>query len=100
MQQVLEEKTGIKVVDWMIYKNTPKDDIAIPEADIVVFTSPLNVDGYLACNGPRDVKMIAIGNTTANHLKQLEMEPAAVAAAPDEVSLADTVLSQVEVSLQ
>ncbi len=51
-----------------VYSNTP---IAIEpvQADIYVFTSPLNVDGFLLSNNiPSTAKIVAIGATTQQHL--------------------------------
>lgn len=57
--------------DIVVYNNLPKSDFTIPMADILVFTSPLNVQTYF---GKYELiphqTLIAIGKTTAAVLHQ------------------------------
>lgn len=57
------------VIQIQVYNNTPKKNIAQSNADILVFTSPLNVQAYLQIHKiyPHQ-KIIAIGETTKSEL--------------------------------
>ncbi|MFI5172243.1 MAG: hydroxymethylbilane synthase [Chitinophagales bacterium] len=65
---LLERKC--KVITLDVYKNAPFHAKKI-NADILVFTSPLNVEGFLLGNKIDDWQtIIAIGSTTAAHLNK------------------------------
>jgi uroporphyrinogen-III synthase len=59
-----------KVSNLIVYRNTIKKDIDIPQADIFLFTSPLNVEAYLFNGGSKNANSVAIGRTTYNTLQK------------------------------
>ena len=59
---------SIHIIEISIYK-TAIHSLTIPNSDIYVFTSPSNVDGFLADNNiPESSNVIAWGKTTEKHL--------------------------------
>lgn len=78
----------------VVYANTPKTALSIPPCDILVFTSPLNAQAYYAHYPPQAGQaVVAIGQTTAKALEQLEITNFNIAPQPHERALADTCLS-------
>ena len=80
----------IQIKDWVIYDNTPATDttLAADEFDVLIFTSPLNVDAFVQQFSIREhQKIIAIGDTTAQRLQHYGYT-ACVAHSPDEMALA------------
>ena len=55
-------------IDLILYNNSPKQNIRVPEADVYLFTSPLNVQSYLSNHGKKNILAIAIGKTTEREL--------------------------------
>ena len=70
-----------------VYSNRPKSTIPEESFDILIFTSPLNAKAYFARKTYQEEKIIAIGPTTANTLKQLQL-PCSVAEEPSESGIA------------
>ncbi|MEL7020121.1 MAG: uroporphyrinogen-III synthase [Bacteroidota bacterium] len=90
----------IEVVDLVIYDNQIRQDIALPRADILVFTSPLNAKAYFQYRPyATGQQLVAIGTTTADALRQLGMSDVHVAATPSELGLADAVLKLLSTDL-
>ena len=71
-----------------VYKNTPITEIPTQEFDILIFTSPMNVDAWLKKRTIISEKVIAIGNTTGNYLNSLHIKDVIVAKKPSEDSIA------------
>ena len=82
----------ISTTELIVYQNE-LDGKRLPEADYLVFTSPLNVDGFLQHNviTPRQ-RVFSIGPTTTAHLEQRGIRVHATASQPDEIALAKMVL--------
>ncbi len=60
-----------QVVDLPVYETIRKNDGDVPEAEILVFTSPSNVEAWFErFKIRRDQKVVAMGDATANALKQ------------------------------
>lgn len=60
-----------QVIDLVVYETLKKNSGEQPEADILVFTSPSNVEAYLEKFTIRkDQKLVAMGEATANELRQ------------------------------
>ncbi len=60
----------VKIHDLVVYKNEPVQDIEVPFADILVFTSPMNARTYLEYYDIEDgQQIVAIGPTTGNTLE-------------------------------
>ena len=64
----------VDVIDMVVYSNLPKTEFSVPDCDVLVFTSPLNVRAYFekyTLNSEQ--KVIAIGKTTADSLRNLSI---------------------------
>lgn len=57
------------IVDLVVYNNIPKKKIFSTNFDVLIFTSPLNVEAYFSVNSFHNESIIAIGETTAASLK-------------------------------
>lgn len=78
----------------VVYANTPKTALNIPNCDILVFTSPLNAQAYYQQYAPQAQQaVVAIGQTTAKALEQLGISNFNIAPHPHEQTLANTCLS-------
>lgn len=83
-----------EVIDVTVYSNQPLLDSPSIVADILVFTSPMNVQAYIQQATHWGTQtIIAIGQTTAKALRQAGCTDFLIAESPDELSLAQTVLS-------
>lgn len=81
--------TQIQAQTLVVYNNRPKTTLDIPPCDILVFTSPLNVQAYYQQYSiQKQQKVIAIGQTTANALTALGLTTYSVAPVPQERALA------------
>ncbi len=84
----------IVVFDRVVYDNKPKTAMDIPEADCLVFTSPMNAEAYFLEYEWRDFqKVVAIGQTTATALKSFKIKGFTIAETPSEEGLVKAVLS-------
>lgn len=91
MQKHLTENT--KIVDIPIYETVIEENIENTTAEILIFTSPSNVDAYFAENllDP-DQQVIAIGNSTGQKLEEIGIEYE-LPYSPDEIGLAEAVFA-------
>lgn len=81
-----------KLTDLVVYETVKKEDVKLPEAEILVFTSPSNVDSFFAKANVKDTqKVIAIGTSTEKKLKEQGIENVILPASFDEVGLAEAV---------
>ncbi len=80
-----------KIIDLPVYETVPLKNIETCCEEILVFTSPSNVDAYFAENllDP-DQKVIAIGNSTGKKLEEYKIEYM-LPYSPDETGLAEAV---------
>jgi len=80
-----------KVVDLPIYETVIEEDIDQTHADILIFTSPSNVEAYFADNllEPGQ-KVIAIGNSTGKKFDEMGVQYT-LPYSPDEIGLAEAV---------
>ncbi|WP_285010812.1 hydroxymethylbilane synthase [Pedobacter faecalis] len=84
-------KANTKVVDLPIYETVVEEDIDPTSAEVLIFTSPSNVDAYFADNLlDRGQKVIAIGNSTGRKLEEMGVRYV-LPFAPDEIGLAEAV---------
>ena len=90
----IELEGEIQLIDLPVYRNSPILDPKVPQADILVFTSPLNAEIYFQHNLmlPGQV-IVAIGPTTANFLANLGISDFLVASTPSEQGLLDCILT-------
>jgi hydroxymethylbilane synthase len=80
-----------KIIDLSVYETVLEDEVEASGADVLVFTSPSNVDAYFATNllDPYQ-KVIAIGKSTGKKFDEMGVKYA-LPFAPDEVGLAEAV---------
>lgn len=91
IQRILQKQ--IKDIDLVVYDNVPKTNFDIPNCDILVFTSPLGAQTYFNKKSLfAHQKVIAIGHTTAQSLKDLNIPNIIVATEATEKGLAETVI--------
>lgn len=83
--------SATKVVDLPIYETVIAEDVDGTTAEVLIFTSPSNVDAYFADNllDPGQ-KVIAIGNSTAQKFNEMGI-PHILPYSPDEIGLAEAV---------
>jgi len=80
-----------KIVDLPIYETVIEEDIDQTHADILIFTSPSNVEAYFVDNllEPGQ-KVIAIGNSTGKKFDEMGVQYV-LPYSPDEIGLAEAV---------
>lgn len=80
------------VVDFSIpvYNNIPSQSIPSQEFDILIFTSPMNIDAWFKKRKYKNESFIAIGQTTAKHLKQYGVKNVIVSNHPSEEAIANS----------
>jgi hydroxymethylbilane synthase len=80
-----------KIVDLPIYETVVSDDIDGTTAEVLIFTSPSNVDAYFTDNllDPEQ-KVIAIGNSTGKKFEEMGVKYT-LPYSPDEIGLAEAV---------
>lgn len=83
--------TNTKVVDLPIYETVIAEEVDGTTAEVLIFTSPSNVDAYFADNllDPEQ-KIIAIGNSTAQKFSEMGIKYI-LPYSPDEIGLAEAV---------
>jgi len=84
-------KPNTKVVDLPIYETVVEENIDQTYAEVLIFTSPSNVDAYFVDNllDPGQ-QVIAIGNSTAKKFDEMGVKYI-LPYAPDEIGLAEAV---------
>jgi hydroxymethylbilane synthase len=89
IQQGLSADT--KIIDLPIYETVQEENVEATSADVLVFTSPSNVEAYFAENllDP-DQKVIAIGKSTGKKFDEMGTKYV-LPFSPDEVGLAEAV---------
>jgi uroporphyrinogen-III synthase len=89
IQQALSPET--KFIDLSVYETILEDDVAQSFADVLVFTSPSNVEAYFADNllNPGQ-KVVAIGKSTGSKFDEMGVDYI-LPASPDEIGLAEVV---------
>ena len=86
----IQENIGEKVegTDLVTYNNYINGEVVIPSADIAVFTSPMNVDGYFQNKKVDTARiLIALGKSTKKAISQYEDAEVLMPAEPTEASL-------------
>lgn len=80
-----------KIIDLSVYETILEDDLAPTFAEVLVFTSPSNVEAYFADNllEPGQ-KIVAIGKATGNKFDEMNV-PYLLPASPDEMGLAEVI---------
>lgn len=84
---------AIEALHLAVYDNAPVSDPPPIDADVLVFTSPMNAEAYFARHPLQPhQRVIAIGKTTADALMALGIPGVRLAADPSESALAEAVL--------
>lgn len=92
IQRLLKDK--LKMEDLIVYRNQKMEGVILPDTEYVVLTSPLNVQAYADNHGFNPTqRIVAIGNTTARALEQVEVDHYRIAEQAAEESLAETVVN-------
>jgi hydroxymethylbilane synthase len=93
IQQALSPDT--KIIDLTVYETILEDDVQQTGAEIMVFTSPSNVEAYFVDNllDP-DQKIIAIGLSTGKKLDEMGVKYT-LPYSPDETGLAEAVFGTI-----
>lgn len=82
----------IEAIDLMVYENKMLTQFEVPECEWLVFTSPLNAQAYFQKYSQQTgQKIIAIGKTTAEALKQLNINSVLLAEEPSELAMAQII---------
>lgn len=83
----------IEVLDLIVYKNVPKINFSVKEADYLVFTSPMNARTYFKKMQYLSFqKVVAIGTTTEQALKYLGLNDVLCSPEPSEIALATLII--------
>jgi hydroxymethylbilane synthase len=94
LQNVQKQMDAEFVNDLVTYKTTVVASANIPEADVLIFTSPSNVDAFMSLSSiTANQKVIALGTSTAKQLQKHNITPAVVPNTPTEVGVLDAVFS-------
>lgn len=90
IQQLMSAET--KIIDLPVYETVMEEDVEVSSADVLVFTSPSNVEAYFTTNllDPYQ-KVIAIGKSTGKKLEEMGVNNYILPFSPDEVGLAEAV---------
>jgi hydroxymethylbilane synthase len=89
IQKALSQET--QITDLTIYETILVDDVAQSFADVLVFTSPSNVEAYFVDNllEPGQ-QIVAIGASTGKKFEEMNV-PYILPSSPDEIGLAEAV---------
>jgi len=80
-----------KIIDLPVYETVIEEVVSASPADVLVFTSPSNVEGYFRDNLLENYqRVIAIGKSTGKKLEELNI-PYTLPFSPDEVGLSEAV---------
>lgn len=95
IQSTIKDK--INCISIPVYKNTLTDSFDDPDPDIIVFTSPMNVDAYLkhVPSIHEQTVIIAIGNTTADHIHTCLNRQPIIAKAPNEFEILNAIQNEI-----
>jgi len=87
-KNVSAQNTGHKVIELITYKTASIAEKINEDLAIVLFTSPSNVDGYLQKNKiAAGTRILAIGETTRDHLNTLGFSKITVSESTNEKQL-------------
>lgn len=90
IQQQFED--GSKLTDLVVYETVKKENPKMPKAEILVFTSPSNVESFFEKSKiMENQKVVAIGKSTEKKLEEHGVKNCLLPASFDEVGLAEAV---------
>ena len=73
-----------------VYHNSIIEEIPNGEFDILIFTSPMNVEAWFGKRSHSQEQIIAIGHTTAKKLKEYNILDVTVSNQPSEMGMAES----------
>lgn len=83
-----------------VYKTTKRIDFELPHAELLVFTSPSNAQAYFEkYKHEKGQKVVAIGSTTFNQLKNYGIKNIGLPVSFDEIGLLNAIIEQLEVKV-
>lgn len=83
-----------QVIDLVVYETLKRNEEVVPHADVVVFTSPSNVESFFEKNKiTADQKVVAMGDATASTLRNFGVSRAAMPQSFDDLGLVRAVFS-------
>jgi hydroxymethylbilane synthase len=92
MRTIQQQFRQGQVIDLIVYETLKKNETPIEKTDIVVFTSPSNVEAFFEKNKlANDQKAVAMGDATGNALKRFGVSRFKMPASFDDVGLAQAV---------
>jgi hydroxymethylbilane synthase len=94
MRSIQQQFHSHQVSDVVVYETIKHDPSNLPKANILVFTSPSNVDAFFEKNKiSADQKVIAMGQATGNALERKGVKRYKMPPAFDDVAIAQVVFS-------
>jgi uroporphyrinogen-III synthase len=89
IQKALTPNT--KLIDMPIYETVLEEDVGKTNAEVLIFTSPSNVEAYFQKNlVDPDQKIVCIGYSTAQAIEEMGLKYT-LPFSPDEMGLAEAV---------
>ncbi|GAB4132044.1 MAG: hypothetical protein Fur0041_03010 [Bacteroidia bacterium] len=93
IKTVQHQMPAAQVIDLVVYETINRSDETIEPSDIMVFTSPSNVEAYFVKNKlSKTHKVVAMGHATGNTLKEKGMITYALTDSFDEAGLVRAVM--------
>ena len=90
VDSVLKQMNAAGHFSIPVYNNEPISDVPKQAFDILIFTSPMNAEVWFQVNPYHDERIIAIGNTTADHIRNmLSISNVMIAKQPSEEAIAN-----------
>ena len=81
-----------QAIDLPVYETLQRTSEVIPSSDIMVFTSPSNVEAFFGCSGLESrQQVVAMGDATASALRQYRIMHPVLADTFDDTGLARAV---------
>jgi uroporphyrinogen-III synthase len=91
IQKALSADT--KIVELTVYETVPEEDVSQSYAEVLIFTSPSNVESYFVNNLLEpDQQVICIGKSTGKKFDEMGVKYA-LPYSPDEVGLSEAVFA-------
>ena len=91
IQKALSEET--KIIELTVYETVSEENVEQSNAEVLIFTSPSNVDSYFAENLLEpDQKVICIGKTTGQKFDEMGVKYT-LPFSPDEMGLAEAIFA-------
>ena len=94
MRSIQQQFKDKQVTDIVVYETIKRDPANLPQTDIVVFTSPSNVDAFFEKNKiSPEQKVVAMGQATGNALERKGIKKYKMPPAFDDAGIAQIVFS-------